>query len=443
MVGGSASGPSRGSGFQGANLEQTRVFNRRAVFDTVRRYGPITRAELARRIGLTVQGVTNIAGELEAAGLIRQEGKRVGQRGQPAVELSVNPSGGYTIGLSLAYRRVMGVLVDLAGQVIAQDTRELTEREPQATALVLQAQTLALIAAAGIPRDQIWGLGCSVPGTVENGAFWYDKVQEADEWTKFPLTAELERLTGLRVMAENDATVAAIGERLYGVGRVAESFFYLHFNLGIGGGLVVDGHHYRGAFGGAGEIGHMIVKPGGRPCPCGSRGCLEQYASLYSAAEAVCGPTRAPDEVPAEELVAYLRAGDPRLIAWQREAGQYLRIAIRNIEAMFDPDTIVIGGGLPAELLEGLIAAATPLLPSMIHRHSSSLPRLVPAEHAAELPALGAAALPMALLLRPSLSNPAWGPAGDAMAMTSRAGNSALALLGVNPALTSLAGIGD
>lgn len=427
-------GPERGDGrpgsLQGANLEQTRIFNRRAAFDTVRRYGPITRAELARRIGLTVQGVTNIAGELEAAGLIRQQGKRLGRRGQPAVELSVDPAGGYTIGLSLAYRRVMGVLVDLAGTVIAQDERALTEREPQATALALHALAESLIAEAGLPRERIWGLGCSVPGTVENGSFWYDKVREGDEWTKFPLTAELERLTGLRVLAENDATVAAIGERIYGVGRVAESFFYLHFNLGIGGGLVVDGHHYRGAFGGAGEIGHMIVKPGGRPCPCGSRGCLEQYVSLYAAAEAVCGPTRTPDEVPAEELVAYLRERDPRLLAWQREAGEYLRIAIRNIEAMFDPDTVVIGGGLPQELLDGLIAAATPLLPSMIHRHSSSLPRLVPAEHAAELPALGAAALPMALLLRPSLAAPGWTPPGDGPG-SQAAANPALVLLGV------------
>ncbi len=109
--------------------------------------------------------------------------------------------------------------------------------------------------------------------------------------------------------------------------------------------------------------------------------------------------------MPAEELVEYLKNGDPRLLAWQQEAGQYLKIAIRNIEAIFDPDTVVIGGGLPPELMEGLIAATTPLLPSMIHRHASSLPRLMRAEHAAELPALGAAALPLALLVQPGMLN--------------------------------------
>jgi predicted NBD/HSP70 family sugar kinase len=142
----------------------------------------------------------------------------------------------------------------------------------------------------------------------------------------------------------------------------------------------------------------MIVKPGGRLCPCGSRGCLEQYVSYYAAAELICGPTRTPDEVPGEELAEHIRDGDPRLAAWIEEAGEYLRIAVRNIEALFDPETVVIGGGLPPELMERLIAAATPLPKAMIHRRAGTLPRLMPAEHASELPALGAAALPMGAL---------------------------------------------
>jgi predicted NBD/HSP70 family sugar kinase len=421
----------RESALPGTNLTQTRALNRRAVFDAVRRNGPITRMELAQMIGLTVQAISNIASELEVAGLIRQQGKRVGQRGQPAVELSLDATGGYTIGLSLAYRRVSGVLVDLTGSVIASDGYDLVEREPRLIAEVLGSLANRLLKTSGLGRDKIWGIGCSVPGTVENGTFWYDKVQEADEWTKFPLVAKLEELTGIKTFVENDATVAAIGEGLYGVGRVARSFFYLHFNLGVGGGLVMDGHPYRGAFGGAGEIGHMIVKPGGRLCPCGSRGCLEQYVSLYAAAETICGPTRTPDEVPTEELVACSRSGDARLLAWQQEAGQYLRIAIRNVEAMFDPDTIVIGGGLPNELLDGLIAAATPLLPSMTHRHSSSQPRLMPAEHAAEMPALGAAALPVAVAMLPGSSSASW---RATTTRTPMATNPALAALGFDSA---------
>lgn len=411
----------------GTNLLQTRILNRRAVFDTIRRSGPITRAEVAQAIGLTVQAVSNIASELEKAGLIRQQGKRAGQRGQPAVELSLDPNGGYTVGLSLAYRRVVGVLVDLTGEVVASQSRDLAERGPEATASGLGDLVGHLVDKAGLRQDSVWGIGCSVPGTVENGSFWYDKVQEGEEWEKFPLATRLQELTGLRTFVENDATVAAIGERLYGIGRMARSFFYLHFNLGVGGGLVLDGHHYRGAFGGAGEIGHMIVKPGGRLCPCGSRGCLEQYVSFYSAAEVICGPTRAPDEVPAEELALRIRERDPLLVAWMQEAGYYLRIAIRNIEAMFDPDTVVIGGGLPAEIQEGLIAAADPLLPAMMHRRSSHLPRLMLAEHASEMPALGAAALPMAIAMQPHGAIDVWSSMASDTPLTT---NPALAALG-------------
>ncbi|MGV1759936.1 ROK family transcriptional regulator [Rhizobium sp. A22-96] len=427
-----ATSADRDGAMPGTNLAQTRTLNRRAVFDAVRRGGPITRTELAKTIGLTVQAISNIASELEVAGLIRQQGKRLGQRGQPAVELSLDPAGGYTIGLSLAYRRVSGVLVDLTGTVVASEAQDLIEREPALIAQTLGTLVNRLVETSGIQRQKIWGIGCSVPGTVENGTFWYDKVQEADEWTKFPLAAKLEELTGVRTFVENDATVAAIGERLYGIGRVARSFFYLHFNLGVGGGLVMDGHHYRGAFGGAGEIGHMIVKPGGRLCPCGSRGCLEQYVSFYSAAETICGPTRTPDEVPAEELAACFRAGDARLLAWQQEAGQYLKIAIRNVEAMLDPDTVVIGGGLPLELLDGIIAAAAPLLPTMTHRHSNSHPRLMRAEHAAELPALGAAALPIAIVMQPGTSGASW---RATISKTPMAANPALAALGIDSAL--------
>ncbi|WP_188080170.1 ROK family transcriptional regulator [Neorhizobium sp. P12A] len=408
----------------GTNLLQTRISNRRAVFNAVRSKGPITRAELAQVIGLTVPAISNIASELEEAGLIRQEGKRAGLRGQPAVELSLDPKGGYSIGLSLAYRQVSGVVVDLTGEVIRSETIEISERGPQATADALANLAKRLIAASQVPADKLWGVGCSVPGTVENGTFWYDKVQEGDDWTRFHLAETLEMLTGTRVYVENDATVAAIGERLYGIGRHTRSFFYMHFNLGIGGGLVLDGLSYRGAFGGAGEIGHMIVKPGGRLCACGSRGCLEQYVSLYAAAETICGPERTPDEVPSEEVTSALRNGDPRLAAWVAEAAQYLRIAIRNIEALFDPDTIILGGGLPQQLFDDLIAAANPLLPNLIHRHGNTQPRLMCAEHASQLPALGAAALPIALVTQmhgTTLAQPIDGSSG----------NAALAFLGI------------
>ena len=104
-------------------------------------------------------------------------------------------------------------------------------------------------------------------------------------WQDFPIAEELQQLTGIPVTVENDATAAAIGERLYGVARNLNSFVYLFIGTGLGAGLFLDGHLYKGSRHNAGEIGHMIVSPGGLQCDCGKRGCLERYVSLRAAYE--------------------------------------------------------------------------------------------------------------------------------------------------------------
>lgn len=392
--------------FHGTNIEHARTLNRRVIFEAVRRHGAITRADLARLTGLTPQAVSNISAELRDAGLIREGNRRQGLRGQPAVELSLEPAGGYAVGLNLGHQFLSGVLVNLAGDVIASASLPIERPVLPLESLmgVMESIVEGLLAQAGLPRSQLWGVGCGLPGLVRDGVLIVESMAGGDPRPHYPLAQSLGTRLNLPVIAENDARAAAIGEKLYGVGRTARHFFYLHFGFGIGGGMIVDGDHYRGGSGGAGEIGHMIVKPGGRPCSCGNRGCLEQYCSLFSAGEAVGGMERTADQVRPEELSARLAANEPRFMAWLQEAAQHLRTAIHNIEIMFDPETVVIGGGLPEEVLGRLVALTQPLLPSVypdpgVHR---SLARLTVAT-AQDMPALGAAALPISAMIQPSL----------------------------------------
>src|ERR1700712_2190353 len=111
-----------GNVLQGTNIEHAKALNRRVVLEAVRRSGPITRADLARLTGLTAQAATNISAELAEAGLIREGGVRRGQRGQPATEISLDPQGGFAIGLNLGHQTLSGVLVDLAGDVVATES---------------------------------------------------------------------------------------------------------------------------------------------------------------------------------------------------------------------------------------------------------------------------------------------------------------------------------
>jgi predicted NBD/HSP70 family sugar kinase len=389
---------------QGTNIEHAKALNRRVVLEAVRRSGPITRADLARLTGLTAQAVSNISAELAEAGLIREGGLRRGQRGQPATEISLDPQGGFAIGLNMGHQTLSGVLVDLAGDVIATESRPLAKAVLPLETLVdeMEAAVETLLRRAALPRAKLWGVGCGLPGLVRNGVLTVETMMAGVQDLQYPLAEVLSARLGLPVIAENDARAGAIGERLHGVGRVARHFFYLHFGLGTGGGMVVAGEHYRGGSGGAGEIGHMIVKPGGRPCSCGNRGCLEQYVSIYAAAEAVSGSERVPDSVRMEELAERMAASDPLLLGWIADAAPYLRLAIHNIEVMFDPETVVVGGDLPDAVRDALIAETEPLLPSVHPDAERKLPRLSLAR-AQDMPALGAAALPISIMVQPSL----------------------------------------
>ncbi|HEX3982065.1 MAG TPA: ROK family transcriptional regulator [Acidisoma sp.] len=386
----------------GTNIEHAKSLNRRVVLEAVRRNGPITRADLARLTGLTAQAVSNISLELAEVGLIREGALRRGQRGQPATEISLNPEGGYAVGLSLGHRALSGVLVNLAGTVLATESRDVAKRMPPLERLTeeMEAVVHALLMRAGLPRDRLWGVGCGLPGLVRDGVLSVE-TSSTTERLHYPLADVLGRQLDLPVFAENDARAAAIGERLYGIGRHARHFFYIHFGFGTGGGPIIAGEQYRGGSGGAGEIGHMIVKPGGRPCNCGNRGCLEQYVSLYAAAEAISGPDRSPEDVPVRELAERMEQKDPVLLGWVREAAPYLRLAIHNVEIMYDPETVVLGGSLPDNLCKALIAETEPLLPAVYPDTRPRLPRLLQAE-AQDMPALGAAALPISAMLQPS-----------------------------------------
>ncbi|STU66363.1 ROK family protein [Klebsiella variicola] len=141
---------------------------------------------------------------------------------------------------------------------------------------------------------------------------------------------------------ENDATVAAIGERFHGVARQLNSFVYLYIGTGLGAGIFTDGHVYTGHAHNAGEVGHIVVAPNGRPCYCGNEGCLERYVSLQAAYE-FCGldPYRAlPEDLLSVDAALFDQ--------WITSILAPLRQAINLLECVFDAETVVVGGMMPA-----------------------------------------------------------------------------------------------
>lgn len=178
-------------------------------------------------------------------------------------------------------------------------------------------------------------------------------------WTDVPLAADLERGLGIRVSVENDVRAAAWGEFTCGAGRGAQSLLAVFVGTGVGSGAVIDGRLWRGAHNVAGEIGHTQVVPEGLPCPCGQRGCMEQYASgggfqrrLQSALSDGRSTTLADitggDARRLTSLMVHTAAlgGDTLARELWADAERYLTLAVANYVTLFDPAMLILGGGV-------------------------------------------------------------------------------------------------
>ena len=202
---------------------------------------------------------------------------------------------------------------------------------------------------------QISAISIAVPGTVNFEEGIVVKAPNVPSLDGFRLAAALENELKLPALLENDANAAAIGEMWQGAGRGYSSIVCVTLGTGVGGGIILDGQLWRGADGSAGEIGHLGVDPfGGVPCGCGSRGCLEVYAS----ATAIVRMTREaqpcyPDSIlhTSEDLTSetiYLAGlkGDELALEVFRRMGVYLGIGLASLVNLLNPEIIIIGGGL-------------------------------------------------------------------------------------------------
>jgi predicted NBD/HSP70 family sugar kinase len=351
-------------------------------------------------VSLSPQTVANITNDLQAIGLIvarRLRGAK--SRGQPPIAFELNPEAGSSIGISLEPGRASAGLVNLVGEIL--ERREVdVDTHDQGRVL---ASMLGLIRDLRRPPSagRLWGVGVALPGPLMKTEISFVGPTALEGWTDLSVLDALREQTRLQVFFSVDSAAAALGETLFGVARTLDSFFYMHFGVGLGGTLVVNRSAYRGANGNATEIGHIPIVPGGKACYCGNAGCLERYLSLHSLAEAL-GVTEAPDRDAV--IVSQLeRNSDPALLAWCRDAADRLRDAVCVIENILDPLTIVIGGSAPKLLVERLVALAQPLHHSVRGGVAAGLDRILLSERSEDSSILGAAVLPIYNLLSPRL----------------------------------------
>ncbi|MGE3872836.1 MAG: ROK family protein [Parvibaculaceae bacterium] len=366
---------------RGTNQESGRPYNRRIVLETIRLHGPIARAEIARRVGLTVQTVSTIIRELELQDFIVGAREEPKGRGYPATALTLNPEGGFAIGANVTPIGIDVALVNLAGDIIGQSGREIANPEPQVAFAEIAAATAALRKLR--PKGRMLGLGMAMPGPFDVEAMSFVGPTTLQGWKDVPITERLTAATGLAAYVGGDVASAALCERLYGAGRNLHEFYYLYLGVGTGGRFVHEGQVLRGARGNAQEIGHVPFIPDGEYCPsCGNRGCLERYLSVeaYDRRSKIVGED-----------------------GWIAEAAPLLRVAVTTIENLFDPETIIFGGLAPESVMKKLVRAAEPFLPSVAERRDRALPRLMLSTTGKAALLRGAAALAFSNVLAPRI----------------------------------------
>ena len=377
----------------GTNLEQAKSHNRRVVIEAIRTNGPLSRAALARLTALSTQTVSNIVEELEGSELLKAEAPLKAARGQPITPYSINPNGAYSIGLELERDHAVGVLTDLSGRVRARIEKAVDRPTPGEAMPILAGIADELLRSFRFDRARLLGAGIAMPGRYAAEGVTSLSPVTLPGWQDFPVARELAGLISAPVLIENDATAAAIGERLYGVARGLSSFVYLFLGGGIGAGMFLDGHLYKGSRSNAGEIGHMIVVPNGLACVCGKRGCLDRYVSLGSAYEYL--DIRDFEQHDPETLAALIEKGKTRIDAWAEAAAEPMRQTIDFLELAFDPQTIVLGGSMPPSLLQRLVRQLEPLHTPVNPGAERNLPRIMIGATGRDTAILGAAALPI------------------------------------------------
>ncbi len=311
-----------------------------------------------------------------------------------------------TIGVDLGGTKCLGVLLDDEGRII-DEVRIPTPRGAEAIAAALGDVAAELVRRGS--STSVPGVGIGAPGLVDTaGVLRY--APNLPGVHDLALAGPLASRLGRPVVVENDASCAGWAEYVAGAGRGCDDTLLATLGTGIGGGIVLGGKLFRGHHGFAGEIGHMVIDPGGPPCPCGQRGCWERFASgsglgRLAREAAVAGRARRvvelafgdPEAVRGEHVTAAAAEGDSEATAIMTDFAWWVALGLANLANAFDPQLFVLGGGLVEAgevLMEPVRQAFARLVEGAEHR-----PRvdIVPAELGEHAGAIGAA-----LLARPS-----------------------------------------
>jgi predicted NBD/HSP70 family sugar kinase len=312
----------------------------------------ISRAELARRTGLSRSTVSAIVADLLSTNLVKESHAGVSSGGRRPILLQFQDESSFIIGIELGATHISCVLTDLRCKVRASWSAPAPVRdEPEVTLDKMTMAVRSVLEADGVEPSQLLAFGVAVPSPVDDERPGELLPLVAPKWSGYNIASHLRQLFGRPVFLDNDANLGALAELWWGAGSDTKDLAYIKVATGIGAGLIIDGRIFRGSGGVAGEIGHTSIDPNGPPCICGLRGCLTTFIGTPALLERAKEELRAngSDRRPPaniDELVNAALEGDPAAVELIHYASDKLGVGIANMLNLLNPNMVVLGGGI-------------------------------------------------------------------------------------------------
>lgn len=336
----------------GANQIRVRAYNERLVLSLVRRHGSLSKAEIARRAGLSAQTVSVIMRALEKDGLLARGEPQRGRVGQPSIPMSLNPDGVFSLGLKVGRRSADLVLMDFIGNIRMQ--LHETYRYPTPSGVLRFAQeaiTTMLATMRPSDRRKVAGLGVALPFELWN---WVEEMgapqEDLDAWRHADIATLLGETLDLPIFLQNDATAACAAELAFGSGSQFADFAYFFIGSFIGGGVVLNHALYAGRTGNAGAFGSMPFASGN-----GKPGQLIDHASVFLLEKMLIDAGKDPSSIwlTPEDWADFGEIG----AAWIASTARALATAAATVCSVVDFEAIIIDGGFSAAIRSAIVQA--------------------------------------------------------------------------------------
>ncbi|NUT49693.1 MAG: ROK family protein [Saccharothrix sp.] len=339
----------------GARPDEVRRHNRTALLRRLHVDGPSTRASLAAELGLNRSTIKALVDGLAESGVVaeRVPAQRSGA-GRPSLLVLPQPQAAVVMAIDIRVEQVAMAMVGLGGDILGRDSWNLHHRSRDPGEVIMHVADSAKLLSDELDVRAV-GVGVSVPGVVRRSD---GLVHEAPNlhWTDVALGERLSSVLKVPVQVGNDAELGALAEHVRGAARGSSDVVYISADVGIGGGVISSGLPLRGTGGYVGELGHMVVRPGGRRCYCGCQGCWETEVGEA----ALCRALALPEDSPRGTVVAELRslAGSPDSVAHRLgEFTEWLAMGLITVVNMLGPELVVLGDlftALPESLVDRL-----------------------------------------------------------------------------------------